>query len=1259
MMTVSALSGAQGAAEYLSKDGFGEVLGEGQTTAGEYYTNDSDIGAAQWHGKLAEELGLTATDRTTLENTLRGQLPDGTQLPVGPTGERAPGWDATFSAPKSVSIQALVAGDERIIKAHDEAVKTALNKLEENVDTRVKSSGKVSIVNSANAAIFTVRHDTSRELEPQLHTHSAIMNMTKTDDGKIRAMESRDIFASQKELGELYRRDLAERLEQIGYQIDKTQDAKDGFNFELKGIGKELRDEFSSRSKQIEAYLVERGLTRETATSAEKETAALATRKGKEIPENRAVLQQEWRSQAAAHGYVVDNNKQETVLTTSFDDKQQNHQADSKTTSPHGFDLSQEQDKQAPSQDKSAVETKAEKLHGQGNNSSELREPIAQVSLMQEAINRASQPDYHKNLEQSRNEYSDKEVVRTIEKLSENSAVFAERDIIKDVQDRRGDITEDRILASLGRFEAKGDILPREMDDKLKKAQAVMNEGVPTVKMLVAYSRAYDGQSAEGMTFGQVREALNAKSEIVGTLPSVDSKNNEPTTIKAYTTKKQVELETGMIKSVMRMTDPTSERNKAMAVMTEKQADDVVTKAEKSADKAGFSMTDEQKSALKGVLSDKQQLHVVQGLAGTAKTTSVLKNATSAMQEAGFTVTAAAPTSDAASKLQSEIKANNGGTLQKLVAERGMEKLATGSARDHNAWQKSMRNKVNKLEAKALDADRKIVQIELKIRDRTVSALGFKSSGRFKSGFTKQRQLFEGAESQLKAAKQIRGWSKQQKTLHKESEKVRTEAQGIKDALAGKSKEVIILDEAGMADSKMTAALNAYAERTGTRIVSTGDVKQHGSVGAGEAFKQTQEATKAAGGKVHELKDIKRQTNEQLKSAVYDTTEAKIKEALHKIENGGGSITEIADRGARIQQIAKDYTQLTPEQRDKTLVVDPSKESGKQLTEAIRDKLKDQGELSNEKQYTTWQSKEIEGTEYKHADRYAIGDQLRDRKTGEITGTVTAVDLKTNLLTIEAANKGTKVINAGSINEKRTDVGRMEEKGFAVGDKVRMNAKSSIGNKGTQAQIISHTDKGLRVKTANGKVETLSHDQVRDVGHGYVTTSHKSQGQTVEKVMVNVDSRQINLANQQTTYVALSRAKQEAHVYTDKVHSVAKTIENNDGKSGTAIKTDDVVKEVNNTQQQVKTLEMDSAQSKVVTSEITYQRSHGDVSPPRESNDTYSRSNSDVSPSREDANKSVSSERSNSRDSVSRDTNNSEDKSASSRKDDDSISRSR
>jgi hypothetical protein len=629
------------------------------------------------------------------------------------------------------------------------------------------------------------------------------------------------------------------------------------------------------------------------------------------------------------------------------------------------------------------------------------------------------------------------------------------------------------------------------------------------------------------------------------------------------------------------------------------------------------------------------------------------------MQEAGFTVTAAAPTSDAASKLQSEIKANNGGTLQKLIAERGMEKLATGSRHDHNTWQKSMSNKVARLETKAQDAERKISQIELKIRDITVSALGFKSTGRFKSGFTKQRHLIEGSSSYLKSAKQIRDWSKQQQSLQKESEKVRTEAIGIKDALAGKSKEVIILDEAGMADSKMTAALNAYAERTGTRIVSTGDVKQHGSVGAGEAFKQTQEATKAAGGKVHELNDIKRQTNEQLKSAVYDTTEAKIKEALHKIENGGGSITEVADREARIQQIAKDYTQLTPEQRDKTLVVDPSKESGKQLTEAIRDKLKGQGELSNEKQYMTWQSKEIEGTEYKHADRYAVGDQLRDRKTGEITDTVTAIDLKTNSLTVEAANKDTKVINAGSINEKRTDVGRMEEKGFAVGDKVRMNAKSSIGNKGAQAQVISHTDKGLRVKTANGKVQTLSHDQVRDAGHGYVTTSHKSQGQTVEKVMVNVDSRQINLANQQTTYVALSRAKQEAHVYTDKVHSVAKTIGNNDGKSGTAIKTDDVVKEVNNTQQQVKTLEIDSAQSKVTTSETTYQRSHGDVSPPRESNDTYSRSNSDVSPSREDANKSVSSNRSNSRDSVSRDANNSEDKSTSSRKDDDSMSRSR
>jgi conjugative relaxase-like TrwC/TraI family protein len=150
MMTVSKISSAGGAADYFTKDGFGDVLGsDKESLAGEYYTSGTDAGAAQWHGKLADELGLDKVEsKEQFNDMLSGKLPNGEELPVGPTGERSAGWDATFSAPKSVSIQGLVGGDERVIKAHDEAVKEALDKFEERASTRVKTNGEVEHVNS-------------------------------------------------------------------------------------------------------------------------------------------------------------------------------------------------------------------------------------------------------------------------------------------------------------------------------------------------------------------------------------------------------------------------------------------------------------------------------------------------------------------------------------------------------------------------------------------------------------------------------------------------------------------------------------------------------------------------------------------------------------------------------------------------------------------------------------------------------------------------------------------------------------------------------------------------------------------------------------------------------------------------------------------------------------------------------------------------------------------------------------------------------
>lgn len=1147
MMTVSKISSAGGAADYFTKDGFGDVLGsDKEPLAGEYYTSGTDTGAAQWHGKLASELGLDKVEsKEQFNDMLSGKLPSGEQLPAGPTGERTAGWDATFSAPKSVSIQALVAGDERVIKAHDEAVKEALNKLEERTSTRVKEDGKVSRVDTGKLAIATFRHDTNRNLDPQLHTHAAIMNVTKTEDGKYRSIESKDIYRAQKEIGEDYRRSLADKLEKAGYQLEKTHDEK-GFNFEIKGVPEQIRKDMSSRSGEVEKALEERGLTRETASAKEKELATLDTRKPKETPANRQELQKEWQQQTAEQG---------------FDPK----------------------------------------------------------ALAEEAKARAAEPGHAEKVEAAKQADAITETKRSIEKLSETRAVIVEREIIQDVKERTS-LTDDQIKSALDKHEKTGAIESRQTHDK------------------------YTDKAA-----------------------------------KAYTTKSQVDVEKQLIASTQRLTNPNSERNKNAAIMSEKKADAVVEKASKDAEKAGFKMTEEQKSALKGVLSDKQQMHVVQGLAGTAKTTSVLKNATAAMQKAGHTVTAAAPTVSASTKLQSETQADKSKTLQGLIAERGMESLLRkdGGRDFHKTMtkaQKSAQSKADRYEKAAsrlekMASDKTVLGInattsagsqEIKdaMRDplekRDNSALAAIERGRTEgyamrtsSGEILTRNDFSGkidgkwGASWDKASLADRavgaalgeGVAKDLQAKAAEyrakAEEYKKEAQQIADAKAGKSKEVIVLDEAGMADAKQTAALQAYAERTGTRIIATGDDKQHGSVGAGEAFSQTKEATKAAGGKVHELTDIKRQQNEQLKSAVNASVQGKISEALNKIEKGGGSVREIADRGERREQIAKDYAALTDAQRDKTIVVDPSKESGKKLTESIRDKLKESGELKREKSYETYESKGLESSEYKYADRYEAGDVLRDTKSGEAIGTVKSVDLTKNTVTFDTKN-GEKTLNARDINSRRSELVTKQETNFAVGDRVRANTATSLGDKGSSGRVVGHSKDGLKVQDEAGKTHTISHDQVKDMTHNYVTTSHKSQGQTVDRAMINMDSKQTNLANRQTAYVAVSRAKFEAHIYTDQKEALAQTVEKNTGVTQTAVDVKEAVQQdKQQDKQQDQTAKMtrnDSVTSRdnavkeqktemQKTQDSSYQRSETDKSADR-SESSYKRSETDMSAER-------------------------------------------
>ena len=284
--SVSALTSAGQAASYYEAD--------------DYYA-EGGFAPSEWFGEAAAALGLSGeVDRVQFAELLDGRVA-GKQLGTTRDGkiEHRPGWDITFSAPKSVSIMAEVAGDKRLIGAHAAAVKAALGHVEQHLAaTRGREGGEVQREETGNLAIATFRHATSRAQDPQLHTHAVILNATQDKEGNWRSLEPRAFYQLQKEIGAIYRQELAHGAAQLGYRIVPGKDAM----FEIAGVPDRVIDALSQRTAAIDARLAERGTSREEASAAEKQIAALDTREAKSHADHKS-LRADWRAMAEAKGF--------------------------------------------------------------------------------------------------------------------------------------------------------------------------------------------------------------------------------------------------------------------------------------------------------------------------------------------------------------------------------------------------------------------------------------------------------------------------------------------------------------------------------------------------------------------------------------------------------------------------------------------------------------------------------------------------------------------------------------------------------------------------------------------------------------------------------------------------------------------------------------------------------------------------------------------------------------------------------------------
>ena len=882
--------------------------------ADDYYSEGGEAPSA-WFGEGAAAMGLEGeVDRAAFAAGLRGELPNGERLGTVRGGEREhrPGWDVTFSAPKSVSIMAEVAGDRRLVGKHDAAVRTALAYIERHgAATRLRQGGQVRQVETGKLAVATFRHNTSRAQDPQLHTHSVILNATQDREGAWRSVESRAFFQVYKDAGAVYRQALAQGARELGYAVREGR----GSTFELAGVPDAAIKAFSARGSKVEETLAARGKTRAEASAAEKATIALSTRDAKQLIAREALVPS-WRGQADAAGF------------------------------------------------------------GEG----ERRQLMAE-------------------------------------------------------SERAAERVAPRTLADEGRAQASATLAVQAAARQLGEREAVFGAAA-----LEARAGEHAGGRASAAEIARAVASATKAGELVP---------RERGPQRGFTTAANVATERRMLAI------EAGGRGRADTPMGRPDAWRAVETTAFFAEVKGHRWTDGQRQATAGLLSGTDRVAGVQGYAGTAKTTTVLATYAEGMRTQGYEVRAFAPTAAAAGLLGDAI-GTEGRTVASAVM--GGEGLVAEGRQRAQAW---------------------------------------------------------------------------------------------------------IVDEASMVSARDMAKVLSLAERAGARVVLVGDVKQLGSVEAGRAFGQLQEA----GMTTFALDRIVRQTNELTREAVHATIAGDGRKALDALDRGGGSVREGGEPEDRRAAMARDYAAMSPRERERTLVMDTTREGRELLTEAIRDELRKGGTIGDDAiRVLTLEGKGLTREEARHARGYEAGDVVTFRRDYDRQGVekgqayrVAGMDPERNR--VELHDRDGKTIDwrldkwgRGQV-ESFTEV----ERSFAAGDRVQFtrNDREAGRVNGTTATVTAiDRERGtMSVREARGVEHSLQLDATRDrhVRHGWVGTVHGSQGATADKSMVHLESFRANTVDAKSAYVAISRARSHAAVYTDSREKLAGAIEMRSGERQTAL----------------------------------------------------------------------------------------------------------
>jgi ATP-dependent exoDNAse (exonuclease V) alpha subunit len=359
------------------------------------------------------------------------------------------------------------------------------------------------------------------------------------------------------------------------------------------------------------------------------------------------------------------------------------------------------------------------------------------------------------------------------------------------------------------------------------------------------------------------------------------------------------------------------------------------------------------------------------------------------------------------------------------------------------------------------------------------------------------------------------------------------------------SRTLLVLDEAGMVGSRDMRTILTAVEQSGARIVLVGDTNQLKAVAAGAPFEQLQR-----GGMITaRLEEIVRQKTSTLRDAVRLAAGGETSAAVQHL---GGVTAEIDTATARWAAIARQYNMLSPEQRAQTLIVSGTNKAREEINNAVRTRL---GLAGNGHIVSKLQPRDLTQAQRRTTTSYVVGDVVEALRNYKSIGLrrgdqATVVGEEPGKLQLRRADG--LIVAWRPATAANMSVYRLAEREFAAGDHIRVTAndysRGMLNGDAFTVVMIDPSRSLIALRADDGRTVTLPTSEPAHIEHGYCTTVHAAQGRTVDRVIIDADTRSAT-AHEASFYVAISRARTEAWIYTDDRESLPAAMSREDHKS--------------------------------------------------------------------------------------------------------------